>query len=145
MPTLQELRNTWFLSFGPSDPPFPPARRHTGSAVSPYTDGNDVQPLLEGDAYMAVWHDEIVAMHGVPDAELYHAGWRMEDVHTLGQSNAASDALRVIREAHAAGVDVKMMLSRHGGGANSALNRLTSVRLILSGVRSACMDNRFPP
>ncbi len=145
MPTLQELRNTWFLSFGPSDAPFPPARRHTGSAVSNYTDGNDVQPLLEGDVYMKVWHDEIVAMHGVPGAELYHAGWRMEDVHTLGQSNTASDALRVIREAHAVGVNVKIMLSRHGGGTLTVLNRATAVSLNLSGVSSACLDNRFPP
>lgn len=143
--TLQELRNKWFLKFGPSDATFPPSQRHTGNTLSNYTDGNKVEALLDGQKYMEVWHDSVGLMHGVAGAELYHAGWRMEGVKTLGESKPTSDALDVIDNADSAGVAVKLMLSRHAGGALSAINMLTVDRLRLRGVWTACVDNRFPP
>ena len=144
MPTLSELRDRWFLKFGPGDAPFPPSRRHTGNPIGNYTDGNHVSLLLDGERYMEAWISSILSMHGVAGAELYHSGWRMEAGRTLGQSKPLSDALDVVVDAHRAGVDAKLMLSRHGGAIFSLINLVTVDWLRVHGVWQACLDNRFP-
>jgi phosphatidylserine/phosphatidylglycerophosphate/cardiolipin synthase-like enzyme len=143
-PSLAELRDRWFLDFEAGPGGLLPIRRHAGSEVKPFTDGNHVRPLLDGQAYMRVWSDAIEMMSGHQGAEIYHAGWRMDDVRPLGEDPPSPRAVDVLVAAAAAGVTVRLALSRHGFGTASILNRAVSLYLLAQGVRSACLDNRYP-
>jgi len=145
MATLAALRAKWFIDPAAVDPTLPPTSRHTGSTVSPYTDDNLVTFLNDAKAYMKEWHDAVVDLTTWGGGEILHSGWRFEGVRTLGESVAASDALELLKAADAAGVAVYVLLSRHGFGLPSALNRATVLWLIANGVTHAAMDNRFPP
>jgi phosphatidylserine/phosphatidylglycerophosphate/cardiolipin synthase-like enzyme len=145
MPTLSELREKWFIK--PSqgdDPALPPVHRHTGSTVSDYTDENMVTFLQDGKDFMREWHDAVDDLTTKQGGEIFHSGWRFEAVKTLGESVPASDALEMLAAAAAAGVSVYVLLSRHGLGLPSALNRATIWWLQSNAVDHACMDNRFP-
>lgn len=145
MPTLAELRQKWFLDFGANAPDgtIPPVRRHPGTQVRNYTDGNIVTPLIDGQAYMRVWYDSLMGMVGLAGAAFYHSGWRLEGVATLGQTQAASDAVEVMKTAHAAGVDVHVLASRHGGGLVSLMNGAALGRMNPQ-VMKVRWDNRYP-
>ncbi|MDA0167648.1 phospholipase D family protein [Solirubrobacter taibaiensis] len=147
MPTLPQLRAKWFLDFGSTAPSYPPAERYSGSAVKAYTDGNLVTSIVDGKDYMKIWHDSIRAMIGAPGAAVYHSGWRFEDVRTLGATTGptTSDAVTVLKDAHAGGVAVHLLASRHGGGiAPSGVNFPALNSLITAGIYTAYWDNRFP-
>ena len=143
MPELTELRSRWFLDFNAPGAAFPPISRHQGTHVKPYTDGNRVTPLIDGQSYMKEWHTAILAMTGQPDHAVYHAAWRLEDVHTLGQSNPASNALLMLAAANASGVAVYPLICRNV--LTFYYNNPTLKALRAAGVSNACLDNRFPP
>jgi phosphatidylserine/phosphatidylglycerophosphate/cardiolipin synthase-like enzyme len=145
MPTLSELRDKWFVRPAQGDPALPPVARHTGSTVSDFTDENQVTFYADGQNFMQQWHDAVVDLTTRQAGEIMHSGWRFEGVRTLGNSVPASDALDLLAAAAAAGVSVYVLLSRHGLGLPSALNRATVLWLFAHGVTHACMDNRFPP
>jgi phosphatidylserine/phosphatidylglycerophosphate/cardiolipin synthase-like enzyme len=146
MPTLAELRAKWFLDFGSTAPTFPPSKRYPGSAVKDYTDGNRVTAIVDGKDYMGIWHDSIRAMIGVQGAAVYHGGWRFENVRTLGAvSHPTSGAVDTLKDAHAGGVAVHVMVSRHGGGLVPSFVNFPAINgLISHGVYTAYWDNRFP-
>jgi phosphatidylserine/phosphatidylglycerophosphate/cardiolipin synthase-like enzyme len=147
MPTLDELKEKWFIPMDGSSPDLVPCRRHTEDAglntLSVSTDGNRVTPLIDGKAYMKRWRDELLALHGVAGAEFFHTGWRLEGVKILGISAGGNDALDDINDIDESGVATYLLLSRHMAGIN--FNRPASIWLIGHGVWHACLDNRFPP
>jgi phosphatidylserine/phosphatidylglycerophosphate/cardiolipin synthase-like enzyme len=145
MPTLSELRDKWFIKPSQGGTTGVPVARHTGSTVSDYTDDNLVTFHSDGQNFMKDWHDAVADLTTKQGGELFHSGWRFEAVKTLGESVPASDALDMIAAAAAAGVSIYVLLSRHGFGLPSALNRVTVLWLLAHGVPHACMDNRFPP
>ena len=53
MKSLQELKDRWFVDIADEEA-FPPQARYPGSKVKPYTDGNLVEPLIDGAAIMGV-------------------------------------------------------------------------------------------
>jgi phosphatidylserine/phosphatidylglycerophosphate/cardiolipin synthase-like enzyme len=142
MPTLAQLRSKWFINIGGGGPAFPPVRRHPGSTLSDYTDGNLVTPHIDGQDYMKTWHESIRAMSGVANVEIYHSAWRLEGVRTLGNSNAASDALETLNDADNDGVEMFVPMSMHLS--SIAYNRPSGVWLWLHGITNARMDNRYP-
>ena len=144
MTSLADLKAKWFLKLDGSDAAFPPPQRHAGSKISVATDGNLITPVSEGAGYMKLWHDLVSGLFRVPAAELYVSNWEMDAVLTLGAPDITSSTWGVLSAAAAAGVDIKLMLSRHGLGVASALNVATKDYLLLHGLKSPCLDNRFP-
>jgi len=141
MPTLADLKSKWFIAIDGTSPDGVPRTRHsTASALAVCTDGNTVTPLIDGKNYMGAWHDAIMALHGVADAEVYHTGWRLEGVKTLGESIPASDALETINNADNVGVTFRVLLSYH---LPFVINDLTSTWLLSRGVPTL-LDNRYP-
>jgi phosphatidylserine/phosphatidylglycerophosphate/cardiolipin synthase-like enzyme len=143
--TLDELKSKWFIAMDGSAPCGVPCHRAVGSGppLSVSTDHNTVTPLIDGQAYMLQWHDNVVALHRAPDAELYHAGWRFEAVDTLGATSGGSDALDDVSGAAATGVSCYPLMCRNAGV--FPFNFPSLVRLRRHGVSTACLDSRFPP
>jgi phosphatidylserine/phosphatidylglycerophosphate/cardiolipin synthase-like enzyme len=141
VPSLDELKKKWFLDFSSSVAGFPPIRRHEGSAVSTSTDDNLVTPLIDGQDYMAVWHDQVAAM--TAGDELYHAGWRFEGINTLGESTPSSNALDTVNAADSAGAKMYVMTDR--SVATYIYNLPTVLWLRSKLIWTAALDNRFPP
>lgn len=143
-PTLTSLKQKWFIDVHASGR-FPPQTRHAGSAVFDSTDGNRATLLRDGSNFMGRWYTEIQSMTtGSPSAcELWHTGWRLEAVKTLGASKIPSgDALELLKTAAAAGVKVLGMISRHIPG--MIWNSPSLAWLRLNGVTDVVFDNRFP-
>jgi len=145
VPTLDELKSKWFIPMDGSAPCGVPCHRAEGSGppLSVSTDHNTVTPLIDGQAYMLQWHESVVALHGAPKAELYHAGWRFEAVDTLGATSGGPDALDDADGAKTAGVSCYPLLCRNVGV--YIFNFPSLVRLRLHGISTACLDSRFPP
>lgn len=145
MPTLDELKARWFLAMDGGAPCGVPCHRAQGSepALSVSTDGNTVTPLIDGQAYMARWHDRVAALGGAADAELYHAGWRFEDVETLGATSGGPGALTDADTAEAAGARCYALLCRNIGMYRFNFPSVVSLRR--HGVSTACLDGRYPP
>ena len=147
MPTLEELKNRWFIPIGEGSGHGVPNRRHTEDAgintLEVSTDGNLVTPLIDGSNFMREWHDRLTALTtGSGDRELFHANWRFEGVKTLGNSVSGNDALEDVDDAEAAGVATYVLTCRNA--MVLVFNNPTIIWLRLHGVWTTCMDNRFP-
>src|SRR5207249_911371 len=112
-----ELKSKWFIPMDGSEPDGVPCQRHTDdageNALAVSTDGNRVSALIDGQSYMRRWHQSIIDLQGAPSAELYHAGWRFEDVMTLGVTQGPPDALDDVINAHLAGVTTYILADRN--------------------------------
>lgn len=143
MPTLAELKAKWFLPLT-GDVLGVPQRRHSsggsGPQLSVSTDGNEVEPLIDGESYMHRWHAALAALAAVSDKEVYHASWRLNDVHTLG-SSAGTTALQDLRDASTGGATVISLLSMHLFAQD---NEPSMSWLRSNGVPAVCLDKRFP-
>ena len=114
-PTLQELKDKWFLDVSQAGQ-FPPQTRHPGARVQPSTDGNLVEPLLGGAAVMAEFHHRVEAMLQADDPgryELWIGSWRIQPVKLLGVNRPAPDAKSMILAAARAGIKVYYLGSGH--------------------------------
>ena len=146
MPSLAELKSKWFIPMDGSHPDGVPCRRGPARDASPLnvsTDGNTVMPLVDGKDCMRAWRDELLALHGAPDAELYHTGWRFEGVNTLGARAPWTDALEDLVDAAQHGVDIYVLACRNLRCLR--FNRSLIKHLRLQGILTACLDGRFPP
>ncbi len=142
MPDLATLKGKWFLTMT-GDVLGVPQRRHTdGTAISVSTDGNTVERLIDGEAYMRRWHSSVAALALFSATEIYHAGWRFENVEPLGVGTGPR-ALQGLKDADTAGADVFTLLSEHVG--SIATNLVAVDWLRLHGLWQSCRDNRYPP
>ncbi len=144
MRTVDELRARWFIDVNDSTR-FPPQARHHDSAVSPWTDGNRVEALLDGEQFMGRWADGLQAMtdSATPsEAAVWISGWRLEGVRTRGADHPESDALDLLKAARDAGVEVVGMVSRHIPGLT--FNYWTIAWLNAHNMWGIAVDNRFP-
>jgi len=143
MPTLAQLKAKWFLPMT-GEVLGVPATRHTSSGTGPQlsvsTDGNTVEPLIDGENYMRRWHSALAAMAAMSDKEVYHASWRLNAVHTLGGSTGTT-ALEDLRDVSAGSAKVFSLLSMHvfADDNDPSMSWLRS-----NGVPAVCLDNRFP-
>jgi phosphatidylserine/phosphatidylglycerophosphate/cardiolipin synthase-like enzyme len=107
------------------------------------TDGNNVTPLVDGKDYMRVWREDLLALYGMQGAEFYHAGWRFEDLKTLGATEPGGSALDAVVGGWREGVGTYVMACRNLRCLR--FNGAAVRRLRLEGVRTAFLDSRFPP
>jgi phosphatidylserine/phosphatidylglycerophosphate/cardiolipin synthase-like enzyme len=115
MPTLQELKARWFLDTE-REGQFPPQTRHPGSQLQPYTDGNLVEPVIDGAALMAEFHERVEKIIAAPNPsqyELWVAQWKLTPVQLLGETHPVKDAETQILDAARAGVRVHFLGSGH--------------------------------
>ena len=128
MPTIDELRQRWFLDV--DDPAgFPSPARHPGALVFPYTDGNLVKPILNGANYMARAHELIRAMIDSEDPSACHLwlhAWRIEPVKVLGETADGPNAESLLEEAALAGVQVRFLASGHDPHARKVAKRIAA-------------------
>ncbi len=136
MTSPDELRRKWFLDTVAPPPDFPPAARYPGSTIKNYTDGNNVTPLIDGKDYMETWYRLVRDMSGQPDAEIYHAAWRLDAVRTLGYTKPRTNALKLLAKAKRSGVKLYIL--------TSLVNHKSTSKLLLRGIRNAGIDMRFP-
>lgn len=146
MPTLNELKDKWFIRLNGNSPDGVPLRRHSENAgentLEVSTDGNTVTALIDGQDYMKRWHDRLTALTAGGSGELYHAAWRFEGVKTLGNTVPSTDALEDVRNAHAAGVATFVLTCRNA--MVLVFNNVSIIWLRANGVWTSVMDNRFP-
>ncbi len=145
MPTLAELKTKWFIPMS-GDVLGVPCRRHSAEGPEPQlsvsTDGNVVVPLIDGEVYMARWHAELLALHGLAGAEFMHAGWRLEAVRTLGHTTPGNDALEDINDADGASVGCFVLACRN---VICLPFNVPSIAWLLAHLVVSGLDNRFPP
>ena len=144
MPTLQELKDKWFLNVNLANF-FPPQKRHPGTQVSPYTDNNLVEVLIDGYAIMSDFNDRIDKMITSPadptQHEMWITSWRIDPVKLLGLSNPTLDAEKKILNAADNGLKVYYLGSGHFSRDNDAID--FAVKLGNFGSNGAS-DKRFP-
>ena len=61
MTSLQELKDKWFVDIADEEA-FPPQARYPGSSIKPHTDGNLVEPLIDGAAIMGDFYQRLERM-----------------------------------------------------------------------------------
>ena len=141
-----ELRRKWFLDFSSPRryPSFPPMARHRDTNVRSHTDGNRVEPLVDGQDYMREWHDTIQAMILNREGDVYHAAWRLDDIQPLGYGLGLA-ALELFVNANSNGVGIYPLMCRNLlNFAQPNLNFDSMLFLRDHGVSNACLDNRYP-
>ncbi len=144
MPTLQELKDKWFINLTEEDK-FPPQTRHKGALVSQYTDGNHLEPLIDGAALMAEFHDQLEMLINVEDPSqwtLYISAMNIHPVKLLGEQNPAKDAMTKILDVAEAGVHVYYMGSGHKGADQVSAS---FAKQLMERGSEGTGDKRFPP
>jgi len=144
MPTLQELKDKWFIDVE-LEGQFPPQTRFKGAMVSPYTDGNHLEPLIDGAAMMADFHDQVELMINSEDPgqwTLYISAMNIHAVKLKGLNHPAKDAMSMILEAAEAGVKVYYMGSGHAGADQVSAG---FAKKLMEHGSEGTGDKRFPP
>ena len=139
----KELTQKWFVDVE-RDGQFPPQTRHPGTRVQPYTDGNLVEPIIDGADLMAEFHRQAEAVLSAPNPgqyELWLNQWRLDPVNLLGETGDASDAHALILDLARAGVTVYYLGSGHMG--TPKVSKDFGKKLTEAGGLGAC-DNRVP-
>ncbi len=145
MKSLIELKAKWFIPTDDSHPDGVPCHRgpQGDPPLSVSTDGNTVRPLIDGKAYMRVWRDGLLELHDKPGAEFYHAGWRFERMNALGAGAPGADTLEDLCNAKRRGVKIYVLACRNLRCFR--FNQPAIRHLRSQGIRTACLDSRFPP
>ena len=88
---LDALKEKWFIDVARNGQS-PPQTRHPGTQVRPYTDGNLVEPIIDGQPLMADFYQRVTQMLNAPnpgDYQIWPAQWRLDPVKLLGETNPA--------------------------------------------------------
>jgi phosphatidylserine/phosphatidylglycerophosphate/cardiolipin synthase-like enzyme len=132
MPTLNELKQKWFLDFSVGHLAFPPIVRYPGCTVSNHTDGNLVTPLIDGEAYMTRWYILVELLQA--GSEVYHSAAWLESVLTARtlpdrlNYDQNSDSLQVMKRARDRGVDYRILLNFQSNATETNLPTLHWLR-----------------
>jgi len=142
---LDELKRKWFIPIDGDCQDGVPCHRGPScgsSALTTASDRNTVTPLLDGKDYMRTWHERLLALHGTPEAELYHSGWRFETVRALGETAPESEVLDALAEAAQRGVSPYVLAC--GNLRCRRFNQAAVKTLRSRGIRTARLDSRYP-
>ncbi len=115
MTSLQALKKKWFLDLS-VEGSFPPQSRHPGAMVFDHTEGNNVEPVIDGYALMSDYHRRLTEMIEAPDPSVYEVWvsmWHFDDVKLLGVTNPAESAFELTLKAAEAGVKIVFLGSGH--------------------------------
>ena len=115
MTTLQALKEKWFIDLN-MEGVFPPQSRHPGAMVFDHTEGNIVEPVIDGYALMSDYHRRLTEMIEAPDPSVYEVWvsmWHFDKVKLLGVTNPAETALELTLKAAEAGVKIVFLGSGH--------------------------------
>jgi len=143
MTSLQDLKDKWFIDVS-DDEAFPPQSRHPGSKLQPYTDGNQVELLIDGAAIMGDFHyrvDDMMKSDDPGQCQIMVGAMGIDPVKLLGEKGEAKDAMTTLIEAAEAGVQVYFIGSGQVG--TGILSQSFSKKLNASGGHAAT-DHRFP-
>jgi len=143
MTSLQDLKDKWFVDVD-QEAVFPPQTRHHEARIQPHSDGNLVQPLIDGAAIMGDFHFRVEEMlnSGNPEECLvFVAAMGIDPVKLLGENGPAKDAMTTMIEAAEAGVKVYFLGS--GQGNMGSKSKSFAEKLIARGSQGA-IDKRFP-
>ncbi len=143
MPGLEQLKAKWFIDVSRAGE-FPPQTRHPGAQLHPWTDGNLVEPVLDGAPLMAEFLQRAEAIINAPDPsqhELWLAQWKLQPVKLLGETNPAPDAETTLLNVAKAGARVYFLGSGHTGQDRSS--RTFAQKLLAAGGLGAS-DRRLP-
>jgi phosphatidylserine/phosphatidylglycerophosphate/cardiolipin synthase-like enzyme len=141
---LRRLTEKWFLD--PSAPvsALPPPTRHQGSLVRPFTVGNRVTPLVDGERYMRMWAEGLAMKGAHPSThQVWHAGLALDNVGVRGRNQPGWEALERLYAAHESGVEIYGLLSDHGYYGNEE-NQATIDWLSRHGIYGIRRDPRYP-
>lgn len=144
--SLDRLKLKWFIPIDGSHPEGVPLHRGPGGsnrALAVSSDGNTVTPLLDGKSCMRDWHNRLLMLHDVPEAKLYHTGWRFEGVKTLGETRPESNAVDALAMAARRGTQTYVLACDNLRCRR--FNQATINALRARGIRTARLDNRYPP
>lgn len=144
MSIIDDLKQKWFIDVQNTLEQFPPKRRHSQSKqVAPYTDGNIVIPLIDGDRYMGMIRRAINELPSYSD--LWFAGWELDNVATLGATDTSSQnrAWDLIEDAHNRHITVCGLVSQHLGLSHNT-NMLSVTHFRLRRIGHILFDSRFP-
>ncbi|MFN2185801.1 MAG: phospholipase D-like domain-containing protein [Anaerolineae bacterium] len=143
MTRLSELKERWFIDVARKDA-FPPQLRHPGTQIQAYTDGNLVEPIIDGKAIMGDFYYRVAAMLAGDDprhCQILIAAMGIDPVRLLGESGPAPDAMTTLLEAAGAGAQVYFLASGQRG--LGTLSRKFAEKLNAFGGHGA-IDTRFP-
>lgn len=143
MTSLQELKDKWFIDVTDQDA-FPPQARFPGSKVQPHTDGNLVEPLIDGLAIMGDFYyrvDDMLKSKDPGQCQIMVAAMGIDPVKLTGENGPAKDAMTTMQEAAEAGVQVYFLGSGHGGPFTPT--KTFAKKLSASGGYGA-VDRRYP-
>jgi phosphatidylserine/phosphatidylglycerophosphate/cardiolipin synthase-like enzyme len=108
MPTLEQLRQKWFIN--PEDmTSFPPPQRLPGSQLAPYTDGNLVTHLHDGAGVMALYADVLDSFSTAEtpqDCHFWFMAMGVDRVPLRGVQVSKKDAWERLWEAAEQGVNI---------------------------------------
>ena len=143
MTSLQELKRRWFVDVDQEDR-FPPQGRHPGSLVQPHTDGNLVEPLIDGAAIMSDFYIRLNEMRQSEQSDQCYAmlaAMGINPVKPLGENEPGVDIMSLILEAAESGVNVYFLVSGQPG--LGTISKTFAKKLIQKGGYGA-VDNRYP-
>ena len=143
MTELLALKDKWFIDVSLEDR-FPPQMRHPGSKLQPYSDGNLVEPLIDGAAIMGDFYyrvEEMLASDDPGRCQIIVTAMGIDPVKLLGEDGPAKDAKTTMLVAAEAGVKVYFLGSGQGNMAGSS--KAFAKNLIARGSQGA-IDKRFP-
>lgn len=143
MPSLQTLKDKWFLDIALKGQ-FPPQTRHPGSQLQPHTDGNLVEPVIDGAPLMAEFYrrtQAIINASNPSDHELWLAQWKLTPVQLLGETNPVTDAETQVLNVAKSGAGVYFLGSGHTGQIQATTT--FAKKLLAAGGYGAC-DKRLP-
>jgi phosphatidylserine/phosphatidylglycerophosphate/cardiolipin synthase-like enzyme len=137
MSTREQRRNKWFIDLSSDDSSLPPKRRYPGSEVEDWNSAT-VHSLLEGAEYMQEWYSAISDI--MSDSwQIYHAGWNIGNVPTLGKGKSDTKALDLLNHINSLGNDVYVAV---GGQLPTKEKNEASIDTL--EFETAAIDSRYP-
>ena len=143
MTSRKTLQDKWFIDVT-AEGRFPPQTRHPAARLQPYTDGNLVEPLIEGATIMGDFADRVEAIMASKDpgrCGIWVAAMGLDPIKLKGENGPAEDVITTMLNAAAAGVDVYFLGS--GQGNLGPVSKRFAEKLIEHGSHGST-DKRFP-
>jgi len=111
MPSLQELKDKWFVTPGLFDE-YGLTVRHEDTNISLSTDNNQVAILVDSRAFLEQWFDLIqLSKSFAPDSKVFLAAWNLDNVKTI-PNNVSSQAMDMLIDASQNDVSVYALINR---------------------------------